>query len=185
MANVYRHIRLDKNEPFYIGIGKTEKRPYEKIKRNKFWQNIVAKTDYHVDILINDLTWEEACKKEIEFIGLYGRDDLNNGTLVNLTDGGEGGLKRIHSAETREKMSNSRKGVPKSKEWRGKISQSHMGMKINEVTRQKLVDSHKGRKHTEEQKLKISLSLKNRYFSPEHRLKISQALKGRKKSGTN
>lgn len=24
MAYVYRHIRLDKNEPFYIGIGKDE-----------------------------------------------------------------------------------------------------------------------------------------------------------------
>ena len=30
MAIVYRHIRLDKNEVFYIGIGKTEKRAYEK-----------------------------------------------------------------------------------------------------------------------------------------------------------
>ena len=185
MANLYRHIRLDKNEPFYIGIGKTEKRPYEKIKRNKFWQNIVAKTDYEVEILMDGLTWKEACEKEIEFIVLYGRSDLNNGTLVNLTNGGDGGLKRIHSAETRQKMSNSRKGVLKSKEWKEKISQSHMGMKINEETRQKLVDSHKGHKHTEEQKLKISLSLKNRYFSPEHRLKISQALKGRKKGGKN
>lgn len=26
MAIVYRHIRLDKNEPFYIGIGKDEKK---------------------------------------------------------------------------------------------------------------------------------------------------------------
>ena len=29
MAVVYRHIRLDKNEPFYIGIGEKENRAYK------------------------------------------------------------------------------------------------------------------------------------------------------------
>ena len=61
---VYRHIRLDKNEPFYIGIGKTEKRAYEKIKRNQFWQNVIAKTDYDVEILFDNLSWEDAGEKE-------------------------------------------------------------------------------------------------------------------------
>jgi hypothetical protein len=31
---VYKHIRKDTNEVFYIGIGKTEKRAYNKICRN-------------------------------------------------------------------------------------------------------------------------------------------------------
>jgi hypothetical protein len=37
MAYLYRHIRLDKNEPFYIGIGsdKQYKRAYNKIKLSK------------------------------------------------------------------------------------------------------------------------------------------------------
>jgi len=39
--------------------------------------------------MVDNLNWEDACKKEIEFIELYGRRDLNKGTLVNLTDGGE------------------------------------------------------------------------------------------------
>ena len=55
MAYVYRHIRLDKNEPFYIGIGAHLKRAYEKTKRNKFWYNVVAKTEYNVEILFYDL----------------------------------------------------------------------------------------------------------------------------------
>ena len=35
MAILYRHIRLDKNVPFYIGIGKDIKRAYSKSNRNK------------------------------------------------------------------------------------------------------------------------------------------------------
>ena len=53
---LYRHIRLDKNEPFYIGIG--TKRNYSSFKsiyarafekesgRNKHWKNIINKTNY-------------------------------------------------------------------------------------------------------------------------------------------
>ena len=33
---LYRHIRLDLGSPFYIGIGKTEKRAYSKKNRNKY-----------------------------------------------------------------------------------------------------------------------------------------------------
>ena len=92
MAYVYRHIRLDKNQPFYIGIGKDEsyKRAYDKTRRNNFWRNVVSKTDYCVEIIMDGLTWEQACEKEKEFISLYGRKDLQTGTLVNLTEGGEG-----------------------------------------------------------------------------------------------
>lgn len=92
MAYVYRHIRLDKNQPFYIGIGSDSKynRAYSKNNRNNYWNNIVNKFDYRVDIIMDDLTWEEACDKEIELIELYGRIDLNLGTLVNLTNGGDG-----------------------------------------------------------------------------------------------
>lgn len=89
---VYRHIRLDKNEPFYIGIASNEKRPYTKINRNIHWHRIVNKTEYRVDILFDDLTWEDANEKEKEFIALYGRKHLGTGTLVNITDGG-GGVK--------------------------------------------------------------------------------------------
>lgn len=90
MAIVYKHTRLDKNEPFYIGIGKTEKRAYSKIGRNNRWNKIIKKTNYIIEIIHFDLTWEEACEKEKELIKLYGRKDLGTGTLINMTDGGEG-----------------------------------------------------------------------------------------------
>jgi hypothetical protein len=70
MAYVYRHIRHDKNEPFYIGIGSdmTNKRANERARRSKFWKKIIAKTDYEVEILFDDISFEEAKVKEIEFI---------------------------------------------------------------------------------------------------------------------
>lgn len=94
MRNVtlYRHVRLDKNEVFYVGIGRGDraydKKPYN---RSKWWHRIISKTDYRVDILFDDLTWEEACEKEKEFISLYGRKNIGTGTLCNMTDGGAGG----------------------------------------------------------------------------------------------
>lgn len=106
MAVLYRHIRLDKNEPFYIGIGADVKRAYSKHGRSKYWSR-VAKLGYEVDILIEDLTWEEACEKEREFISLYGRADLNKGPLVNMTDGGDGALGRPQTERLKEKLKNS------------------------------------------------------------------------------
>jgi hypothetical protein len=134
MAVVYRHIRLDKNEVFYIGIGKEEKRAYEKY-RNKHWNHIVAKTKYEIEILFDDLTWEEACIKEKEFIKLYGRRDLGLGTLVNLTDGGEGQcgnsnfLGKKHSIESKKKISEYNIGKKHSIESKKKISKTKTGVK--------------------------------------------------------
>lgn len=95
MAYVYRHIRLDKNEVFYVGIGSDNLGKYTRAhstKRGDHWKNIFNNTEIIVEIMLDDLTWEEACEKEKEFIKLYGRKDLNLGTLINLTDGGDGTL---------------------------------------------------------------------------------------------
>tara|TARA_R110000822_G_scaffold46568_3_gene123797 strand:- start:302 stop:892 length:591 start_codon:yes stop_codon:yes gene_type:complete len=110
MPYVYRHIRLDKNEPFYIGIGSdmTNKRANERARRSELWKKIVAKSDYEIEILFDDITYEEAKLKEIEFIKLYGRIDLGNGTLANLTNGGDGTINP--SQETRDKISKVNKG---------------------------------------------------------------------------
>lgn len=96
---LYRHIRHDKNEPFYIGVGNivkdTEKdsikykRAYSKVGRNQFWKRIVNKTVYSVEILLISDNKDFILIKEVEFIKLYGRRDKKSGTLCNLTDGGE------------------------------------------------------------------------------------------------
>lgn len=95
----YRHIRLDNNEPFYIGIGsknkkystfKSEyKRAFQKTGRNSFWKNITNKIDYKIEIIFESKSKEEIKNKEIEFISLYKRKD-ENGKLCNFTNGGDG-----------------------------------------------------------------------------------------------
>ena len=119
LGYLYKHIRLDNNEVFYIGIGgfnKNEKentyvRAYSKKSRNKDWYNIISMTDYKVEIVMYDLTFEETLFKEREFINFYGRLDLRNGTLVNKTSGGQGSIARISSEETKKKISNYHKSL--------------------------------------------------------------------------
>jgi hypothetical protein len=108
MACLYRHIRTDKNEVFYVGIGLTADRAFSKEGRSDFWKRVIAKTSYEIEILFEDITWEEACLKEIEFIALYGRKPT--GSLVNLTAGGEG-FSASHSSLSKAKISESKKGI--------------------------------------------------------------------------
>ena len=93
---IYRHIRPDTNEVFYIGKGNNlDKRVslYSRAKcknrRHDYWKRIVAKNNgvFTIEIMFECETEEQANAKEIEFIALYGRKDLGNGTLVNFTDG--------------------------------------------------------------------------------------------------
>ena len=52
MAYLYRHIRQDINQPFYIGIGSNDdyRRANSKHGRNKIWNNIVKKSKTLLDI---------------------------------------------------------------------------------------------------------------------------------------
>jgi hypothetical protein len=113
MAYLYRHIRLDKNEPFYIGIGSDSNynRAYEikKDRRNIVWSRIASKSEIEVEIMLDGLSWDNACEKEIEFIKLYGRKD-GGGILANLTDGGDGTLGLIVSEKTRKENSERHSG---------------------------------------------------------------------------
>lgn len=190
MTCVYRHIRLDKNEPFYIGIGSI-KRAYEKSRRNKYWKNIVNMTEYRVDILFEDLTWEGACEKEIEFIQIYGRKDLNSGTLVNMTDGGEGAGGRILSKETKLKISKAHKGRKHTNEAKKNMSlgqQKRTNWKQNrsnvkrgtcsELTKLKISKANKGRKVSDDTKLRQSEAASNRNYK-----KITGIYKIKLKSG--
>jgi hypothetical protein len=142
MAYVYRHIRLDKNVPFYIGIGTDASfsRSRETTRRNKLWSRIAEKTEHQVQILFDNLTHEEAKQKEIEFIALYGRIDKRLGTLANLTDGGDGTLGAIVSKEKRELFSRVHSGKVTSPEVREKISNTLKSKPRDEEKIAKLVE---------------------------------------------
>ena len=159
MSIVYRHRRLDTFEVFYIGIGKTEKRAYSKKSRNKWWKNIILKTEYSVEIIIEDVSWKEAQEVEVLLISEYGRRDLGLGNLVNLTNGGEGTQGIIVSDKTKQNMSTSATGRLKSEESKEKnrIASSN----VSEETKLKRYLKNKGLKRTPEQCKRISESKMN------------------------
>ena len=106
---VYVHKKQETGEVFYVGIGSIN-RPYQKAKsqRSVWWFRTVAKYGLSIEIIATNLPDELAKKIEISLIKLYGRRDKKEGTLINLTDGGDGTsgmLNKAHSEETKRKLS--------------------------------------------------------------------------------
>jgi hypothetical protein len=95
--------------------------------------------------MLEELSEEEVNKKEKYFIKLYGRRDLGTGTLVNMTDGGEGSSGAIRSEETRKKQSDANKG-----------HKYCLGKKQTEEHITKRIKSNTGKKRTEESRKKMS-----------------------------
>lgn len=196
MAYIYKHIRKDNDNVFYIGIGndKEYKRATDKKSRNRHWNFIVKKVGFEFEIIEDNLSWEEACEKEKYWIKKYGRKDLNEGELVNMTDGGEG--LNNPSTEIKEKYKKlyskktfiERFGSEKAKEIGNKISKSNTGQKRpkqSEIMKGRYVGELNpmfGKKHTEQFKEERRKYLiennpgKNK--SEETKRKISESKKG-------
>jgi hypothetical protein len=149
---VYKHIRLDKNEPFYIGIGNKKNfgRAFEfsKDKRNEIWWKIYSKTNISVEILYESLTKTDASLKEQELIKKYGRKDLNEGSLCNMTDGGDGIWNCIRTEKTRKLLSEQKIGS----------KNPQFGKKQSKELIEKRFRNIRGIKKSDEDKKKQSLS---------------------------
>lgn len=174
MTYVYRHIRLDKNEPFYIGIGTDTnyQRAYSKHSRNIFWQRVVKKTNYDVEIIMDNLTKDKAKLKEIELITLYGKKINNTGTLVNITDGGESGSGYKHTEESKRKIAEANKYKDYSK-----IDKSYMQTK---EYKDKVSKNNTGRIMPKSMREKTSLRMKNTVLTEEHKEKLRNLRLGKK-----
>lgn len=160
---LYRHIRLDKNEPFYIGIGTLNpkrkgikdsclyQRAYQKGGRGDIWNKITNKTKYEVEVIFSSNDYDFIKQKEIEFIKLYGRKNLGTGILANLTDGGEGMHGYVFTKEHKEKIRQTKKqlikdrGFVHTQEALEKMKQAIIGRVCTIETRQKI--SKKNKEH--------------------------------------
>lgn len=181
---LYRHIRLDKNEPFYIGIGtKSEQdlkygyygRASAKHVDNNIWLKIVAKTEWKWEILLESEDRKFIEQKEIEFISIYGRKCDNKGSLSNLTLGGESNLGYKFTDEQQKKISDAQRGEPGRRlgakltpEQRARFSeiQKEVANRPDRIEyRRQLAKGnsyHLGHKHSEESKRKMSNAAKKR-----------------------
>ena len=86
---VYEWIRLDTNEPFYVGKG-CGRRALSLRGRNRHFHFVYNKVDCAVSILCDNLTEQEAYESEVWFI--YEYDCVFGFKLVNADFGGCGAL---------------------------------------------------------------------------------------------
>ena len=140
MAYVYQHIRKDTNQPFYIGIGSDLNfyRANKFSERNEIWERIKNKTEILVEILHNNIEWEEACGIEIQLIKKYGRINNKTGILSNMTDGGEGTLNRVINNDTRYLLGNGNRGKKRTEESKLKQSNVTKGVKKSKYHSEKI-----------------------------------------------
>ena len=108
----------------------------------------------------------------------------------NLTDGGDGHLGFIMTEETKQKLSEAKKGKILSEEHKQKLSEAKKGktlseehkQKISEAIKKQLVEKggpFKGWHLSVEHKQKLSDAMKGKTFSEEHKQKIREAKKGK------
>ena len=110
---VYAYLRQD-GSPYYIGKGSGKRAWY------KGRGEIGRPTDKSKIIIVeNNLTEVGALALERRLIRWYGRLDTGSGILRNKTDGGDcppSFRSKTHTSETRQKMSEAKKGIKFSAE---------------------------------------------------------------------
>jgi len=177
--------RDEKGTPIYVGKGKgtRAKRHLNRKDKHPFVQKIQKMIreghNPQPEFLIKEVDEEFALFAEEEAIRKYGRKDLGTGTLLNLTDGGEGNSGWNPSKETRTKMKENNLGKTLSSETREKISSSLLkkGWVLTTARLDNFIGMRKGSIQSNETRAKISAAKKGRTLSIEHREALSIAAK--------
>jgi group I intron endonuclease len=158
---VYVHKKPISNEIFYVGKGKGY-RAFKKSGRNPYWNRIVKKYGFEVEIIKSGLTEKEAFQFEIDFI-----ENLK-GKLCNLTTGGEGVSGFSPTLLSRQITGERYRGKQLSEEHKKNISLAQKGKKLTKAHKKKLSLAVKGRPS----------HLKGTTLSESHKQKLSVAFSG-------
>lgn len=127
MFIVYRHIF--NNEVLYIGMGQLG-REKDLVNRSREWKEFTKGKDLDIDILWETESRKEAYEKEKEFIALYGRRDLLEGTLINKTNGG-GWLQGVTWTDVKkEEYAKRAKNLGNLKNWQRENGAAVKGKKL-------------------------------------------------------
>lgn len=180
----YVYMYLDSNSvPFYIGKGKGDRFKLcfhlSTGYVNPFLQNKIRKVgqkNIKIHFLHEQLSEEEAFYWERYWIKYIGRRDLNEGTLCNLTDGGEGISGNVRSDQLRKHLSRKVKATWKRKgghstESRRQMSETRTGMIHSDETKLRMRIAaierfQKSGGHSEIAKQKISVANSGRVQGP-------------------
>lgn len=187
---VYGYFRPDKKEFFYIGKGcggrayihfthshsSAVTRTIAKLKRNGF--------EPEVRILFEGDDAASKCA-EIELIAFYGRKDLEKGTLLNMTDGGDGTVGRVVSEAERVAFSKQSKAA-----WNDATIRLKIIAGLKESWQRPLTRAHRmagariaGDKHririvnNPEERERLRQQMRNAWLNPEFRQRITDAVK--------
>lgn len=164
----HRSATFDNN---YLGSGKYLKNTISKYGRENFTCDILEWCE----------TLEDLNDCEIKWITKF--NAVNDETFYNLAPGGEGHT-APHSAETRKKLSEIRKGkTPNNKgktlseSTKEKMRQAKIGHTVSEETRRKMSEAKRGKKLSETHIQKLSESRKGKHRNEETKRKMSEAHK--------
>jgi len=118
-------------EPFYVGKGVGKRYKQHKYFKDRTFMYSKLKSlekkglEPIVVFVAKNISTEESCENEKYLIQVIGRRDLNKGSLVNLTNGGEGAYGRIVSQKERKIRSEQNLGKKLSVEHKNKIGLSN------------------------------------------------------------
>lgn len=186
--NYYTYIYYDpsrSNEPIYVGKGKGD-RAWSHLKRSdsslfpnrlRFMNKLGI---YPIIGVYGGLDEEFALFLEEELIQHFGRKNLNEGPLLNLTDGGESNAGYEFTYKDRAKISSALKGMKKSTKHCDKIGDMHRGKIISDEVKSKISKSCCAIM-TPEKKAEISQKTKES-MTTEHRKLLSERAKARQYS---
>ena len=152
-------------DKYYKGSGQLLTRAFKKYGKSNFTCEILATAE----------TKEELNTLEVYWIAELNTRDTSIG--YNITEGGEGTVGYIHTAEARTKMSMAKKGKPLSPEHCKAIGLRSLGHKMTEENKAKLRAINLGKKASEEtrQKLREAHKRNPRNFDEEYRHKLSES----------
>lgn len=188
--------------PFYVGYTNGLERRFKEhvatsiknigpnFRRNAKLKTLVEAGYGYGDIMVVEHqvdTVEEAKTAEISTIKYFGRVDLKEGPLLNMTDGGDGNALpgvmnpmfgkdspfkgKRHSAEVREKLSESAK-----RNWVGRTHAEYFGVEKSKAIIDNLKSTRIGTHHSESTKEKIGRANSKKVFTEDEKKRLSVRL---------
>ncbi len=161
---VYKYVDPTTNTPFYIGKGQGDRYIYHlknlndntnPHKTNKIKKLLNEGYVPIINLIKTGLTETQSFELEKKLIKKYGRIDLGDGCLVNLSDGGEGQSGWVPTEEYKNNMSKSTSGNKNgmfgkkhTEETKNKIRQKSIGRKLNDSHRNKMSENRTGEKNS-------------------------------------